>query len=161
MFAIALLHLLDHDGDRRGVDMSSPHERLGALNVVGIDRFEEVVDLVNRRELFQDQGALEVRVVHHGSGSSSETEWGLISTTQGSDGVRLQACQPGGISASSTMSGCISAILDRPTTAASSRSASAEPRNCHPWSSRSWVTWSTGPAPEAISLVVITAQSGG
>src|SRR5262245_51384281 len=64
MFAIAPLHLPDDDRDRRGVDIGSPHQCLGPLNVLGVNCFEEVIDFVDGRELFQNERAFEVCVVH-------------------------------------------------------------------------------------------------
>ena len=53
MLPVALLHFLDDRRDRRRVDAGLFHQRGGPLCVVGVDRIEEVLDLADRRQLFQ------------------------------------------------------------------------------------------------------------
>lgn len=65
VFAVAVLHLLDDQGDCGGVDLGFLHQRGGLLHVVGVDRVEEVFNPSDFRELLQHEGALEIALVHH------------------------------------------------------------------------------------------------
>ena len=59
---------LPHDhGDGGRFDPGLAHERSGSLDVVGVDRVEEVLDAADRRELLEHQRPLEVGLVHRAS----------------------------------------------------------------------------------------------
>src|SRR4051812_6314995 len=64
MRAVGLFHLLDHRGDGGPVQVCLLHQGNGATDVVSVDGFEEIVDLADRRQLFEHQRSLEVALVH-------------------------------------------------------------------------------------------------
>jgi len=64
MLPVRRLHLSDDRGDGRGVDVRSFHEGARKGDVVGVDRLEKVVELADGGELFEDEGAFEIRFVH-------------------------------------------------------------------------------------------------
>jgi hypothetical protein len=70
VFGIAFLDLPDDNRDRRGVDVCLPHQGGRPLDVVRVDRVEELIDAIDGRELFEDEGPLEVRLVHRQLSSS-------------------------------------------------------------------------------------------
>src|SRR4051812_17055707 len=65
MFAIAVFHLADNDGDCGSIDLRLLHERRSPLDIVGINRVEEVFYPPDFREPLQHQRAFEVRLIHH------------------------------------------------------------------------------------------------
>src|SRR4051794_16609308 len=80
MLPVALLHLLDDRRDRRGVDIGSFHQSRGSVDVVGVDGLEEVVDGADSRQLFQDERALEIIVIHRSRPLRLAAYWSAVAT---------------------------------------------------------------------------------
>src|SRR5207248_2752061 len=57
-------HLLEHDRDRLAVDAGTPHQGRGTFEVLGVDGVHKLLNLVDTRELLQDQRAFKIAFVH-------------------------------------------------------------------------------------------------
>lgn len=64
MFAVTILHLPDDGRDSGCVNASRFHQAGGSLDVICVDGIEELVDLADSGQFFQDQRAFEIRVLH-------------------------------------------------------------------------------------------------
>src|SRR6266436_3599539 len=100
MLTIGVLHLLYDCRDSGCVDVRFLHQPGGPPYVVGINRVEEVIDFANSRQSFQDESALEVRVIHR----SPRSQWSwrrriqsaaLRCTSSERTGVHLRAPEVG------------------------------------------------------------------